>query len=332
MTAPVALVTGITGQDGGYLAEHLVADGWIVHGLVQSTDDRPEHLRALGTSVSLHEGDLLDHARLSDVVRDTTPTAIWNLAGISSVARSWSEPVLTAQTNGTAVAALLQAALALQDATGRPVTFVQASSAEIFSGSSTVPQDESTPLAPRSPYGAAKAFAHHLVQTYRGRGLAASNAILYNHESPRRPVTFVTRKITTGVAAIATGRARELVLGDRTVRRDWGWAPDYVAAMVALGGAAEPQDVVIASGASHSVDDFVAAAFARVGIEDWEHLVRTDDRLLRTSDAADLVGDPARARSELGWTPTVGFEDIVGRMVDADLARLVRDEATDHLP
>lgn len=320
MTSRVALVTGLAGQDGGYLAEHLATRGWSVHGLVRVGERLPVELSALGDALAVHEGDLADHDGLTELVAAVQPSAIFNLAGISSVAQSWNEPVLTAQTNALPVVVLLQAALELQERSGRPVALVQASSAEIFSGTETIPQDELTPLAPRSPYGAAKAFAHHLVQAYRGRGLHASNAILYNHESPRRPTSFVTRKITATVAAIAAGQAGELVLGDLSVRRDWGWAPDYVAAMAAMAAQPRPGDYVIATGTSHTVEDFVRTAFERVGVTQWREFVRTDPRLLRVFDAADLVGDSSRARTDLGWRPTADFADVVGRMVDHDVA------------
>jgi GDPmannose 4,6-dehydratase len=238
---------------------------------------------------------------------------------VSSVAQSWAEPDLTARVNGAAAVALLESALQAQDKHGRPVRFVQASSAEIFGEPATSPQTEDTPVRPVNPYGAAKAYAHLAVDVYRRRGLHAVSAILYNHESPRRPEQFVTRKITRGVAAIAHGRADHLTLGNLDARRDWGWAPDYVDAMVRAARADQPADYVVATGVGHTVRDFVAAAFTAAGIDDWEPLVRTDPALVRPADPADLVGDATRARTRLGWAPTVTFEELVRRMVAADL-------------
>jgi GDPmannose 4,6-dehydratase len=314
---PSALVTGASGQDGGYLVERLLEDGWDVSALVRGDDS------VLPSAVRPFEGDLRDAAGLGRIVAEAAPDTVFHLAGLSSVALSWQEPVLTAEVTGTAVAALLEASLSLQESTGRPVRFVQASSSEIFGAATENPQTESTPIRPVSPYGAAKAFAHLLVGVYRGRGLHASSGILYNHESPRRPDAFVTRKITAGVAAIAVGAASELSLGNLDVRRDWGWAPDYVDALVRASRADEAGDYVIATGVSHSVREFVAAAFAAAGIDEWEHLVVLDPRFARPVDAPEMRGDASRARSVLGWEPTVAFEEIVARMVahDLDLAR-----------
>ncbi len=316
---PSALVTGITGQDGGYLAEQLLADGWDVHGLVHDGDPQAAGLRARCPGVVLHDGDLTDDASLARVVGASTPDEVYNLAGISSVAFSWERPVLTADVTALGAARLLEQVWQHQERSGTAVRFVQASSAEVF-GNAPAPQDESTPLAPTSPYGASKAFAHQLVGVYRGRGLHAVSAILYNHESPRRPPTFVTRKITRGAARIAQGLETELVLGNLDARRDWGWAPDYVDAMVLAARHASASDYVIATGVAHSVRDFVAAAFARAGVEDWEQHVRVDQAFVRPSDAPLQLGNASRAREELGWSPTVAFEELVGRMVEADLA------------
>ena len=315
-----ALITGITGQDGGYLAERLLADGVAVHGLVRPAESLPAPLVGVADRVTLHQLDLTDTVGLGRVLQDSVPDEVYNLAGISSVALSWEQPALTAEVNGTFVALLLQRLWEEQERRGEQIAFVQASSAEVFGHATVAPQDEATPMSPRSPYGASKAFAHHLVQVFRARGMHASNAILYNHESPRRPTSFVTRKITSTVAAIAEGRATGLVLGNLDARRDWGWAPEYVDAMVRLAGHGEGADVVVATGISHTVADFVAAAFARVGIQDWQGLVTTDPAFVRPVDAVELVGNPARARELLGWEPAVGFQELVGRMVDADLS------------
>jgi GDPmannose 4,6-dehydratase len=314
-----ALITGITGQDGGYLTEQLVGIGAAVHGLVRPGEEVPSSLVGLGDAVVLHAVDLFDDTAVGRLLRDSAANEVYNLAGVSSVALSWDQPVLTAEVNATFVARLLQLVWQEQERRSEQIAFVQASSAEIFAAAAAAPQDESTSMSPRSPYGASKAFAHHLVQVFRARGMHASNAILYNHESPRRPTSFVTRKITSTVAAIAQGRAAGLELGNLDARRDWGWAPEYVDAMVRLARHVEGVDVVIATGVSHTVADFVAAAFARVGISDWQDLVTTNPAFVRPVDAVELVGNPARVGELLGWEPRVGFEELVGRMVDADL-------------
>lgn len=315
---PRVLITGITGQDGGYLAEQLVADGANVHGAVRAGERLPEHLVALGDRVVLHEVDLLDDASLQRVLEDAQPDDVYNFAGVSSVAQSWAEPVLTTRVNGEVVARLLELLWAQQEGSGRRMRFLQASSAEIFAGTTQVPQAESTPLCPRTPYGASKAFGHQLVQVYRARGLHAVNAILYNHESPRRPTSFVTRKITSTVAAIADGRVSRLVLGNLNARRDWGWAPEYVQAMQLALGHDTPDDWIVATGRSHSVRDFVAAAFDHVGITDWEQYVQVDPALTRPTDAVDLVGNASKAGTHLGWTPETALSGLVGRMIDAE--------------
>jgi GDPmannose 4,6-dehydratase len=314
-----AFVTGIGGQDGSYLAERLIADGYAVHALALTADGPPPHCP---DAVVLHQGDLTDVAGVRSLLLELDPHEVYNLAAISSVAQSWAEPDLTARVNGLAATALLESAHGVQEQHGHRVAVVQASSAEIFGEPGTSPQDETTPLAPVSPYGAAKAFAHLAVGVYRRRDLHAVSAILYNHESPRRPERFVTRKITATVAAIARGRAERLVLGNLDARRDWGWAPDYVDAMVRAARADAASDYVVATGVGHSVRDFVAAAFTRAGVADWERYVESDPAFFRPADASDLTGDSSRARAELGWSPTVTFEELVGRMVDHDLALL----------
>ncbi len=316
----VVFITGVSGQDGGYLAEQLLDAGDEVHGLVREQDRRPvDGSESRLDEAHLHVADLTDFARLTRLIRAIAPDEIYNLAGMSSVARSWTEPTATGQVSGLAVAAVLQAAWDLSEQRGRPVRVVQANSAEIFGNPAVSPQNESTPIVPVTPYGAAKAYAHHLVAVYRGRGLHAVSAILYNHESPRRPATFVTRKITRTVAMIARGKADELALGNLDARRDWGWAPDYVDAMVRAARHRVAQDYVIATGVAHSVADFVAAAFTHAGIDDWQRYVRTDPKYARPVDAVELTGDPTRARTELGWSSTRSFTDIVAAMVDTDL-------------
>jgi GDPmannose 4,6-dehydratase len=310
-----ALVTGVTGQDGSYLAEALLGAGLEVHGIV-----RDEH-EPVTPGVVGHRVDFAEPGGLAGAVEEVRPDVIYNLAAVSSVFRSWEEPTITARVNGLAVAELLAAARSL----GGGIRFVQASSAEIFGSPEVAPQDEVTPVRPTSPYGAAKAYAHGLVGVYRGAGMHASSVILYNHESPRRPETFVTRKITAAAARISHGLQGRLTLGNLAARRDWGWAPDYVEALRLVAHADEPGDFVIATGVAHSVEDFVAIAFARAGIDDWRAHVDVDDALLRTGDAAEQRGDASKAHRVLGWRPTLDFEQIVHAMVDADLARLGED-------
>jgi GDPmannose 4,6-dehydratase len=310
-----ALVTGASGQDGSLLVELLAARGYEVHGTTRAVGAR------VAASVVLHEVDLRV-ADLAALVAEVDPHEVYNLAAVSSVAQSWIQPQATAEINGLVVARLLAAVAEHESSGGRPVRFVQASSAEIFGEADRVPQDERTSIRPSNPYGAAKAYAHHLVGAYRAAGMFASSCILYNHESPRRPPTFVTRKITMAAAAIAAGRQDVLELGTLSARRDWGWAPDYVDALHRIAEADDPDDFIIATGRSHSVEDFVALAFARVGIEDWRSVVRTSADLQRPTDVPEQVGDARHAHEVLGWEPTVDFEQLVAAMVDADVAAL----------
>jgi GDPmannose 4,6-dehydratase len=323
---PVALVTGATGQDGSYLCELLAAEGTEVHALARpgslDVDDAGrELLRASVADLVWHEADLADPVALAAVIADVAPDEVYNFAGVSSVAQSWQDPVTTGTVTGVAVASLLHAAWRLQEDSGRPVRVVQASSAEIF-GDAPAPQTEATPIRPRSPYGAAKAYAHHMVDVFRARDLHAATVILYNHESPRRPTTFVTRKITHGVARIAAGLDRTLTLGSLDVTRDWGWAPDYVAAAVAAIRHERADDFVVATGVPHTVADFVRVAFAEVGIDDWQAHVTTDPAFVRPADAAVQLGDAGKAARELGWTPTVTFDGVVAAMVAHDVELL----------
>jgi GDPmannose 4,6-dehydratase len=310
-----AFITGISGQDGSYLSERLVAEGIEVHALAHDLEPLPS-----APGVELHRGDLTAVDEVRALLLEIAPDEIYNLAALSSVARSWDEPDLTARVNGLAAAGLLETALLIQDKQGAPVRFVQPSSAEIFGEPDHSPQDEGTTVRPVNPYGAAKAYAHLMVDVYRHRDLHAVSTILYNHESPRRPEQFVTRKITSTVAAIANGSADRLSLGNLDARRDWGWAPDYVDAMVRAARADTARDYVVATGVGHSVREFVGAAFAHAGINDWEDLVVVDPAFARPADPTELIGDATRARSLLGWAPTVDFADVVGRMVDADLS------------
>lgn len=315
---PRAFITGISGQDGGYLAESLLAGGWDVHGLVMPGDRWADHFPGLAARVTLHEGDLTDDEAVRAVVAAIEPAEIYNLAGISSVALSWQQPMLTARVTGIGAAGVFEAAWLLQQETGRPVRVVQASSSEIFGDPAESPQTERTPLRPQTPYGAAKAYAHQLASVYRGRGLHVATCILYNHESPRRPETFVTRKITKAAAMIAAGRQQTVQLGNLDARRDWGWAPDYVDAMVRAARHDVPDDFVVATGTSRSIREFVAAAFRECGIDDWQAHVAVDEQLVRPADAREQVGDATKARTVLGWRPSVTFEQMVAALVRAD--------------
>jgi len=308
----VALITGVTGQDGSYLAELLLADGYEVHGLTRDPDE------SVTPGVVAHRVDLAAGGEVAGVIAEIAPDELYNLAAISSVFQSWEEPLLTARINGLAVAEMLGALRT----SGKPARFVQASSAEMFGAPESSPQNESTAIRPTSPYGAAKAYAHGLVGAYRAAGMFASSVILYNHESPRRPEAFVTRKITAAAARIAAGLQDRLELGNTAARRDWGWAPDYVDALHRAATADAPGDFIVATGVSHSVEDFVRVAFERAGVDDWRSRIDVSDQLLRTGDAAEQAGDATRARTTLGWAPTKSFEEIVGAMVDADIALL----------
>lgn len=304
-------ITGITGQDGSYLAESLVADGVEVLGTCRSGDEAE-----LPPGVELRTIDLSERAELAALIEDFAPHQVFHLGGMSSVAASWDDPALAVEVNATASIALLDACWRLQER-GTPVRVVVASSAEIF-GEAASPQHEGTPVRPVNPYGASKALAHLAVGMYRRRGLGASSLVLYNHESPRRPVSFVTRKITSTVARITRGEASELRLGNLDARRDWGWAPDYVRAM-RLAATAPADDFVIATGVAHSVREFAQAAFAYVGIAEWKRYVVVDPAFFRPIDPFEQVGDATHARDALGWTPEVSFTDLVSAMVEADL-------------
>lgn len=321
-----ALITGVAGQDGAYLSRLLTGQGTRVVGLKLPGPIEPD-LAPFLEGVELVDGDLTDTLSLRSMLETHRPDEIYNLAGISSVARSWDQPVLTAQVNAVAVVGLLELVRELSEPGWTP-RLLQPSSAEIFGQPAETPQRESTPLAPRSPYGLAKAFAHQAVQLAReAHGLHASTVILYNHESPLRPASFVTRKVTRAVAAISLGLQDELVLGDLGVSRDWGFAGDYVEAMVRAVRHPVPGDYVVATGVQHSLRDLIDTAFHRVGIDDWKRYVRSDPAFIRPAEISAMVGDASRARSELGWTPVTTFEDLVHLMVDADLEEL-RSSAT----
>ena len=311
----IALITGITGQDGSYLAELLLAAGYEVHGVTRDSDE------AVTPGAVAHNLDLGAADEIGALVRAVRPDELYNLAAISSVFQSWEEPVATARINGLAVAGMLAAVRDLASS-GHTARVVQASSAEMFGDPDVSPQDELTPIRPTSPYGAAKAYAHGLIGAYRASGVFASSVILYNHESPRRPATFVTRKITQAAARISLGLQDRLELGNLAARRDWGWAPDYVDALHRAATAAEPGDFVVATGVAHSVEDFVRVAFEHAGVSDWRSRLDVSGALLRPGDAAEQAGDARRAREVLGWAPTTSFDEIVRAMVDADLALL----------
>ncbi len=253
------------------------------------------------------------------LLRRHDPEVVFHLAGISSVAQSWQEPAVCVDVVGSATARLLEAAFPSGVAPGDGPRVVLAASAEVFGAAASAPQDESTPIAPSSPYGAAKSLVLTLGQVYRGAGHHVSSAILYNHESPRRPASFVTRKITAGVADIVRGRAKELRLGNLDAVRDWGWAPDYVDALVRMATATDPDDYVVATGVPRTVGEFVGAAFTTAGVQDWQERVVVDERFFRPVDGVALVGDASRIRRALGWEPRVAFEAIVARMVEKDL-------------
>jgi len=317
VTTERVLVTGANGQDGTYLLRRLVDEGHDVHGMCHSWSGA-DRLDGEVPAATAHVCDLSDAAGLARMIEEIVPTHIYNLAGNTSVARSWEYPAETADVLGLGPIRILEAAWKLGERTGRGVRFVQASSAEIFGDATIVPQDESTPRKPVTPYGAAKSFAHEMAGVYRHRGMFASTAILYNHESPRRPTSFVARKISHEVARIALGMSDRLTLGNIEVHRDWGYAPDYVDAMVRIARAPSAGDYIVATGRSHSVRDFVDAAFRHVGIDDWERFVVIDPAFYRPADPKELVGDPARLRA-LGWQPSVDFRQLVALMVDHDL-------------
>jgi len=313
-----ALITGVAGQTGSYLAEALVARGWECHGAVREEDGTSQ---VLPSTVKVHEVDLTNFVAAASLVRAVSADVIVNLAAVSSVARSWEEPVETALLNGAAVANLLAAVEGTRQDGASP-HFIQASSAEIFGTPDACPQDEETLVAPTNPYGAAKAYGHLLAGAYRARGLMASSLILYNHESPRRPEHFVTRKITAGAARIARGKQEFLSLGNLDARRDWGWAPDFAEAIALVAESGDGDDFVVATGEDHSVRDFALRALEQAGVESADDRLKVDPRFVRPLDAHQLVGDAAKIRKKLGWAPTRTFDEVVSAMVRADLRAL----------
>jgi GDPmannose 4,6-dehydratase len=317
---PSALITGITGQDGSYLAELLLERGYEVHGMVRraSTEkfDRIEHLR---DRVTLHQGDLLDQRSLVDTLRASRPDEIYNLAAMSFVAVSWIQPTLTAEFTGVGVTRLLEAMREVAP----DARFYQASSSEMFGKVREVPQTEDTPFYPRSPYGVAKAYGHFITINYReSYDLHATSGILFNHESPRRGLEFVTRKVTWHAAAIRHGRRERLKLGNLDAQRDWGYAKDYVEAMWLMLQRDRAEDYVIATGETHTVRECVEIAFDEAGLGDPERYVELDPSLLRPAEVDQLIGDPAKAKADLGWEPRTSFEELIRLMTRADLELL----------
>jgi GDPmannose 4,6-dehydratase len=314
-----ALITGITGQDGSYLAELLLEKGYRVVGMTRRSSsnamDRIEHLL---DRIELVQGDVLDQASLVAALQSSEPDEVYNLAAMSFVPTSWNQPVLTGEFTGLGVTRMLEAVRQVDTS----IRFYQASSSEMFGKVREIPQTESTSFHPRSPYGVAKAYGHFLTVNYRESfGIHAVSGILFNHESPRRGLEFVTRKVSDGVARIHLGLATELRMGNLEAQRDWGFAGDYVQAMWAMMQRPEPTDYVIATGLAHSVRDLCRIAFEHVGL-DYEKYVVVDERLYRPAEVDHLLGNAAKARAELGWEPKIGFEELVRMMVDADVARL----------
>ncbi len=318
---PTALITGITGQDGSYLAEFLLAKGYRVFGVVRRTShDSYERIDHLLDRIEIVPADLLDQHSLTVVLQETRPDEVYNLAAQSYVPTSWTQPVLTGEFTALGVTRILEA-IRLVHPSAR---FYQASSSEMFGKVQDSPQRETTPFYPRSPYGVAKVYGHWITVNYReSYGLYAVSGILFNHESPRRGIEFVTRKVSDGVARIKLGLARELHLGNLDAKRDWGFAGDYVDAMWRMLQPPSPEDYVVGTGIAHSVREVVEIAFAHAGL-DWRAHVVMDPRFLRPAEVDVLLADPSKARSRLSWSPTVSFDQLVRSMVDADLERLAR--------
>ncbi len=319
---PSALITGITGQDGLYLAELLLEKGYDVHGLIRGQNNpRRELVTNLVPDVQLHNGDLTDLSSLMRAMRDSDPTEVYNLGAISFVAYSWENAFVTSDVTGMGVLNMLEAVrLHAGDDPGR-IRFYQASSSEMFGKVQEVPQSESTLLWPRSPYGVSKVYGHYMTINYReSYGMHASSGILFNHESPRRGPEFVTRKISQAVARISLGQQKHITLGNLDARRDWGYAGDYVEAMWRMLQQDEADDYVIATGETWSIRDYLDLAFKHIGVDDWADLVKQDPRFMRPAEVELLIGDATKARDKLGWTPSVSFAELVAMMVDSDIA------------
>jgi GDPmannose 4,6-dehydratase len=321
---PKALITGIGGQDGSYLAEFLLAKGYEVAGLIRRARSEPhERIAHIQDRLKLFEGDVLDPVSLTGVLRKFEPDEVYNLASQSSVFRSWAEPILTGEINAIGVSQILEAIRGINP----KIKFYQASSSEMFGKVRESPQNELTPFYPRSPYGVSKTYGHFVTVNYReSYGIFAVSGILFNHESPRRGLDFVTRKITHGAASVALGRSQELVLGNLEVERDWGFAGDYVEAMWRMLQHPVPEDFVIGTGEAHTLRDFLQEAFAHVGLK-WEKFVRSDSQLMRPAEVSHVVADCTKARTELDWKPRTSFRDLVHMMVEHDL-QLLKTQAS----
>src|SRR6187200_2034270 len=322
-----AIISGITGQDGSYLAELLLDKGYDVTGIVRRSSSpnlwRIEHLL---DRITLRPADLLDQLSLVRVIQDVQPDEFYNLAAMSFVPASWDQPLLTGDFNSMGVTRLLEAVRQVNP----KIRLYQASSSEMYGRVREVPQNELTPFYPRSPYGVSKVFGHYITVNYReSYGIYACSGILFNHESPRRGLEFVTRKVTDGVARIKLGLAQHLALGNLDARRDWGFAGDYVRAMWLMLQQDDADDYVIATGVSHSVKNLVEAAFEHIGL-DWQKYVRTDPALIRPAEVDHLIGDAAKAKKGLGWKPSITFEQLVAMMVDADVALLSDKPSKTH--
>ena len=324
-----ALITGITGQDGSYLAEFLLETGYDVHGMVRrASTERFERIAHIRDRVTLHQADLLDQLSIITLIREIRPGEVYNLAAQSFVPTSWLQPLLTGEFTALGVTRVLEAIRLVDPA----IRFYQASSSEMFGAVTREPQNERTPFWPRSPYGVAKVYGHWITVNYReSYDIFACSGILFNHESPRRGTEFVTRKVTDGVARIKLGLKHELRLGNLDAMRDWGFAGDYVKAMWMMLQQDKPDDYVVATGQKHSVRELVELAFSRVNL-DWRDYVRTDPKLLRPAEVTKLCGDATKARTALGWQPAVDFPDLVAMMVDADLERVRGEVAARACP
>jgi GDPmannose 4,6-dehydratase len=319
MSKKTALVTGITGQDGSYLAEFLLEQGYKVYGMVRRASvDKYERIAHIMDRVHLLQGDLLDQYSLISVLKEAQPTEVYNLAAQSFVPTSWAQPVLTSEFTAMGVTRLLESIRLVNPA----IRFYQASSSEMYGKVRETPQSEETPFYPRSPYGVAKVYGHYITVNYReSYNLFATSGILFNHESPRRGLEFVTRKVTDGVARIKLGLSNELRLGNLDARRDWGFAGDYVKAMWLMLQQDSPDDYVIATGQTRTVRELVQTAFNCVGL-DWQQYVKIDKAFLRPAEVDLLVGDCSKAKKQLGWEPSVSFEQMIAMMVEADVRRL----------
>ena len=319
MSGKVALITGITGQDGSYLAEFLLSKGYTVHGMVRRASvEKFERIEHLVGKVNLIQGDLLDPYSLISVLKESNPTEIYNLAAQSFVPTSWAQPVLTSEFTAIGVTKLLEAIRSVNPA----IRFYQASSSEMYGKVRETPQSEETPFYPRSPYGVAKAYGHYITVNYReSYNRFAVSGILFNHESPRRGLEFVTRKVTDGVARIKHGLSKELRLGNLDAKRDWGFAGDYVRAMWLMLQQQEPDDYVIATGETRTVKNLVEVAFGAAGLK-WQDYVKVDEKFFRPAEVDLLVGDSSKAQTKLGWKPEVSFERMIEMMVKTDMERL----------